>query len=175
MNRYGAFLRGVNVQGTRIKMEDLKKSFEKAGMKEVKTLLASGNVVFSSTEKAEDLKEVLESAILDAFGHPVPVWVLGPGQVENWSLLCPFEKETESHIYCFISEDSFSKTLSLEFEKAKKEEGEEGKLVDNQFYWKVSKGLTLGTEFGKILGKKKYRDFFTSRNLSTLEKMQGLF
>jgi len=49
---YIAFLRGINVGGnTLITMADLKKSFEKMGLKNVRTVLASGNVVFESEQK----------------------------------------------------------------------------------------------------------------------------
>ncbi|HEX7502268.1 MAG TPA: DUF1697 domain-containing protein [Acidobacteriota bacterium] len=47
--RYVAFLRGINVGGhALIKMADLKKAFAEMGFKNVRTLLASGNVLFDS-------------------------------------------------------------------------------------------------------------------------------
>jgi uncharacterized protein (DUF1697 family) len=48
--QYVAFLRGINVGGdTLVRMADLKKAFEKMGFERVRTVLASGNVVFEST------------------------------------------------------------------------------------------------------------------------------
>lgn len=46
MPRYAAFLRGV--MPTNAKMPDLKQAFEAAGFSEVRTILSSGNVVFSA-------------------------------------------------------------------------------------------------------------------------------
>ena len=46
MPRYVAFLRGVSPLNA--KMPDLKRSFEAAGFTDVRTLLSSGNVVFSA-------------------------------------------------------------------------------------------------------------------------------
>jgi uncharacterized protein (DUF1697 family) len=46
MQRFAAFLRGVTPMN--LKMSDLKRSFEAAGFSEVKTLLSSGNVVFTA-------------------------------------------------------------------------------------------------------------------------------
>jgi len=46
MNCYAAFLRGVSPMNA--KMPELKKSFERAGFLEVRTLLSSGNVVFTA-------------------------------------------------------------------------------------------------------------------------------
>jgi uncharacterized protein (DUF1697 family) len=46
---YVAFLRGVNVGGhTQVKMEELRKAFESLGFRNVRTVLASGNVLFDA-------------------------------------------------------------------------------------------------------------------------------
>jgi uncharacterized protein (DUF1697 family) len=53
-NAYVAFLRGINVGGrSLIKMTDLRKVFAKIGFTNVRTMLASGNVVFSSAQMDE--------------------------------------------------------------------------------------------------------------------------
>ena len=48
MTRYAALLRGVNVGGVNIKMADVAKAFTDAGFTDVKTILASGNVLLTS-------------------------------------------------------------------------------------------------------------------------------
>jgi uncharacterized protein (DUF1697 family) len=48
MKRYAAFLRGVSPMNA--KMPELKKAFEDAGFADVRTVLSSGNVVFSAPE-----------------------------------------------------------------------------------------------------------------------------
>jgi uncharacterized protein (DUF1697 family) len=50
MPRYVAFLRGISPMNA--KMPDLKRSFEAAGFTDVKTVLSSGNVVFSARAAA---------------------------------------------------------------------------------------------------------------------------
>jgi uncharacterized protein (DUF1697 family) len=50
MPRYVAFLRGISPMNA--KMPDLKRSFEAAGFNDVKTVLSSGNVVFSARSAA---------------------------------------------------------------------------------------------------------------------------
>src|SRR5258708_24555325 len=48
MPTYISMLRGINVGGhKRIKMDQLRKSFEALGFEQVKTYIQSGNVVFS--------------------------------------------------------------------------------------------------------------------------------
>lgn len=64
-----AFLRGVNVGGMSMKMDRLKQAFTEMGYPDAKTLLASGNVVFSNMQKieqpeAEAMEDRLKSAVL---------------------------------------------------------------------------------------------------------------
>ena len=49
MKKYVALLRGINIGGkNKIKMSELKSAFEMAGLTEVRTVLNSGNIIFSS-------------------------------------------------------------------------------------------------------------------------------
>jgi uncharacterized protein (DUF1697 family) len=52
MPRYAAFLRGISP--TNAKMPELKRAFEKAGFEEVRTVLASGNVLFDARKQSEE-------------------------------------------------------------------------------------------------------------------------
>lgn len=52
MARYAAFLRGVSPMNA--KMPQLKRAFEGAGFTEVRTVLASGNVVFDASSRSEE-------------------------------------------------------------------------------------------------------------------------
>ena len=55
MPRYAAFLRGVSPMNA--KMPELKRCFEVAGFTDVRTVLASGNVVFGARAAAEPVLE----------------------------------------------------------------------------------------------------------------------
>ncbi|MBI2424837.1 MAG: DUF1697 domain-containing protein [Candidatus Hydrogenedentes bacterium] len=58
----------------KVKMEDLKRVFQGLGYPEVKTLLASGNVVFSAPAKTGlVLAESIERALEEAFGFKMGV------------------------------------------------------------------------------------------------------
>ena len=52
MPRYVAFLRAVNVGGRLVKMDELRGLFGEAGLRDVETFIASGNVIFSTTATA---------------------------------------------------------------------------------------------------------------------------
>jgi len=62
MQRYAAFLRGVSPMNC--KMPALAKAFESAGFRDVRTLLSSGNVVFSAARASEaTLRRKAEAAM----------------------------------------------------------------------------------------------------------------
>src|SRR2546428_3433207 len=67
MTRYAAFLRGV--MPTNAKMPEVKKAFEATGFTDVKTVLASGNVVFTARAASEPaLQQKIEAALLRRCG-----------------------------------------------------------------------------------------------------------
>ena len=67
--KFCAFLRGVNVNGTSMKMAEVCKVFSDAGMSEVSSVLATGNLIFSSDKSASDLKIILEKAMSEYFNY----------------------------------------------------------------------------------------------------------
>ena len=68
MPRYAAFLRGV--MPTNAKNPELKAAFEAAGFRDVKTVLASGNVVFTAARSTEATLELkAESAMRARLGR----------------------------------------------------------------------------------------------------------
>jgi len=74
MKRYAAFLRGVSPMNA--KMPELKKAFEEAGFADVKTVLSSGNVVFSAPEAPRAaLEQKAEAAMKKRLGSAFPVIV----------------------------------------------------------------------------------------------------
>src|SRR5947208_1166422 len=76
MHAYVALLRAVNVGGTgKLPMSDLKALCERAGFQDVRTYIASGNVVFASRMPVGEVKAALESALEAYAGKPVGVLV----------------------------------------------------------------------------------------------------
>ncbi|MCB0806164.1 MAG: DUF1697 domain-containing protein [Bacteroidales bacterium] len=90
MNKYVSLLRGINVGGhKKVPMADLRKLLEKHGFKNVKTLLASGNVVYESNpEKADKMSAFLE----DHFGFPIPLLTFPFETIEKIVASDPFHK-----------------------------------------------------------------------------------
>ncbi|MGC4128367.1 MAG: DUF1697 domain-containing protein [Bergeyella sp.] len=168
---YCAFLRGVNVKGTSMKMADVCAVFEKLGMEKVSSVLASGNILFQSDKPAEELKKMLESAMSERFGYEAYLFIRNEEEIRNMLEKSPFEKKENFHLYVFVANPETENILREEFEKVSKQEGEKAEISGGIFYWQVQKGNTLDSEFGKILGRKSLKAHFTSRNINTFEKI----
>lgn len=173
--RYCAFLRGVNVKGTNMKMAEVCEVFSGAGMSDVSSVLASGNIIFSSEKIPENLKQTLEKAMSEHFSYDAFLFIKSEPEVGEILSNNPFDKNAELHQYAFVGNGGIEKILLAEFEKTSHEDSEKAEIVAGNFYWQIPKGNTLNSEFGKILGRKSLKDQFTSRNINTFEKILKKF
>jgi uncharacterized protein (DUF1697 family) len=66
-----ALLRAVNVGGTgKLPMQDLKAACEMAGLRQVSTYIASGNIVFATDQSAAAVKALIAKLLRDRFALP---------------------------------------------------------------------------------------------------------
>ena len=112
MTKYVALLRGINVGGHKpIKMEELKKTFELLGFQNVKTLLASGNVIFEISNASTDgLVKKIEGGLKKTFGHTVGILIRTIDEIKNLVDANPFKNtvvNSQTRLYVtFLSEKS---------------------------------------------------------------------
>lgn len=112
--KYAAFLRGVNVGGHQtVKMEDLHKTFESIGFKNIKTLLNSGNIIFQ-TEKinSASLTEKIQKELKKIFGYEISILLRNEEEIASLIKMDPFKdihvtKNTKLYI-TFLSEKHHS-------------------------------------------------------------------
>jgi uncharacterized protein (DUF1697 family) len=94
---YISLLRGINVGGhKRIKMDQLRKSFEALGFEQVKTYIQSGNVVFQTGKLSPaTLSKRIEERILTDFGFSVSVISRSSDEMAKAIARNPFLKERD--------------------------------------------------------------------------------
>lgn len=169
MTAYVALLRGVNVGGVNMKMADLAKVVRDLGYEDVTTVLASGNVLFTTPDAAAAAKGKLEQALRAAFGYEAWVHVMTRAQVQKIIDGYPYPRSADRHGYVvFVEKDAvrdelLAVELDPEIEKAEKGPG--------VVYWTVPKGNTLDSAMGKAQSGSKHKPWLTTRNLNTLEKL----
>jgi len=93
MERYVAFLRGMNLGNRRIKNPELVKHFEAMGLEDVATFRASGNVVFvdPAGESEGKLQKRLEKELDERLGYDVAVFLRSAKEVAAIAAREPFD------------------------------------------------------------------------------------
>lgn len=92
MERYVAFLRGMNLGGRRIKNEELRAEFEQLGFADVATFRASGNVIFAADDESERaLTRLIEGGLGEALDYEVPVYLRSCAEVAAIAAQEPFD------------------------------------------------------------------------------------
>ncbi|MBT2568354.1 DUF1697 domain-containing protein [Arthrobacter sp. ISL-85] len=172
MGSYAVFLRGINVGGINIKMADLRDALKKCGFPDAKTLLASGNVVLSSSLDAAAVKHECEKCLRAAFGYEAWVVVLDAGRVGDLVDACPYPEDDKStHAYITISSDT-AVLDELEAAGSALEGQDQQRLSPEALAWLAPVGGTLDNPFSKISAKAKFKAATTTRNLRTLIKVR---
>jgi uncharacterized protein (DUF1697 family) len=177
MTEYVALLRGVNVNGINIKMAELKKVLSQAGLQDVRTLLASGNVVFGSEEKnRKKLKTLVEKALADGFGYEAWIVLLTAGELAAMVERCPYpDDDPDNHAYVVVGSDA--EVLKSLFADWTREDADASTGVEalthskSALFWQCPKGQSVDSPFAKRSGKAKYKAVITTRNLRTMRKI----
>lgn len=171
--RHVALLRGVNVNGITIKSADLKALFVELGFGAVRTVLASGNVLFDTAENdAAALRTCIEQALRKRFGYDAWIVLLTQKAVADMAAAYPFERiDEERHPYLVFGSDAAMLDEIIEkagaFDAAT-ERLQRGKGV---LYWQCPRGESTDTPVSKLLAKTRYKSSTTTRNLRTVEKL----
>lgn len=174
MTRYIALLRGVNVGGVTVKSAALREVFEELGFDDVRTVLASGNVVFSAPDAAAsgDLKHRIERALGDRFGYDAWIVLVTRELVERVVGAFPFDA-SDAGRQPWVLFGSDEAVLDELVETAADADPDVDPIARGEgvVYWNPVKGTTLQTPFAKLLGKPRYKPATTNRNLRTLMKL----
>lgn len=169
MTSYAAFLRGVNVGGVNLKMAEVAAALTDAGFNNVRTILASGNVLLEASLAPEAVRAKAEAALRERFGYDAWVLVYAMDTVRAVVDGYPFAPEVDGyHSYVtFVADDAALDAL------AALSAGADERIArgDGVLYWQIPKGNTLDSTIGKTMGRKRYKSSTTTRNLRTLGKV----
>jgi uncharacterized protein (DUF1697 family) len=170
---YIALLRGVNVGGITVKSAELRELFEGLGFDGVRTVLASGNVVFETTKREDHgaLKRRIERALADRFGYDAWIVLVTRAELERAVDAFPFEADDpRRQPWVIFASDP---AVVDELLQAADADPDVDPLAagDGVLYWNPVKGTTVQTPFAKLIGKAKYKPLTTNRNLRTLQKI----
>lgn len=171
MARYAVFLRGVNVGGVNLKMAAVAQAMEAAGFANVRTVLASGNVLLESCSGIEAVKMKAEQALRDEFGYEAWVLTYDLDTLAKIAAGYPLGREVAGHhsYVTFVSDADALRELAELAEQPGA--GEKIAVGPGVIYWQVPRSSTLDTTMGKTMGKKRYKSSTTTRNLRTIDRI----
>ena len=106
---YVALLRAVNVGGTgKLPMSELKAMCEKLGFAQVRTYIASGNVVFKSKSSADKVRSLLERALAAYAGKPVGVLIREASELADVLARNPFPHHPGNRVMVLFADEPLS-------------------------------------------------------------------
>ncbi len=169
MTQFAAFLRGVNVGGVNLKMAEVATALTHAGFINVRTILATGNVLLESPSGVAGVRKKAEAALRERFGYEAWVLAYTIDTVRTIFEAYPFEREVDG----YQSYVTFVTDAAVLVELASLAAGSDEKIAtgDGVIYWQVPKGSTLDSTIGKTMGRPRYKSSTTTRNLRTLAKV----
>jgi uncharacterized protein (DUF1697 family) len=172
MTRYAALLRGVNVGGITIKSAELAEVFVSLGFDGVKTVLASGNVLFE-TDAHDDpaLKTRIEKALRDRFGYDAWIVLVRHDTLEGLVTGFPYDETDDAQPYVVFVSDPKVLTELTAFVGDIGGGDERAEAGTGVLYWSCPKGHSLDTPVAKRLAKPAYKSTTTTRNLRTLRRL----
>ena len=177
MTKYVALLRGINVNGITITMSSLQDLFRGLGFADVKTVLASGNVLFEAGPGESDapaIKARIEAALSEAYGYQAWIVLLETDTLARVISGYPFDPNRDGwHPYVVFSSDPAALAELLAGADGLEPGDERVTAGEGALYWEVRRAVGVKSPFSKLSGKARYRSSTTTRNLRTLHKLVG--
>ena len=168
MTGYVALLRGVNLVGnSTLKMADLKMIADELGLKNARTYIASGNLLFASDEPEERLRRLLEGRLRAHMAKDVRVMLRNADEMAEAVRRNPFTDAAGNRVQAFFMNQPPPKDL-LETVRNK---------ADDE---RVAAGAReVYVAYGeKGIGKSRLRipaaEAGTARNMNTVAKLAEL-
>jgi len=174
--QYSGFLRGINVGGhALIKMAELQRTFERMGLKNVRTLLASGNVVFETGQAVEKrLTKKIETELKAAFKYDIAVMLRSLDDLNALRSAEPFRgiKVTpDIRLYVtFLPEAAKPWTITIPFASARNELRIPG-VAPREVFSVVDLSKGRGTTEAMNILEKEFGSKITTRNWNTILKI----
>jgi len=167
MTKYVAFLRAINVGGTKIiKMDDLRKMFESFGFKDVQTYIQTGNVIFE-TQDTPNLEARIENQLATALGYRVEIFLRSMEEISKIVKQTRFKPQEADTLHIVFLREKPAKTLAdklKQYNSAADEFAVIGREVYNLRH-DGDKSIFSNSFIEKIFGAA------TTRNMTTLRKI----
>jgi uncharacterized protein (DUF1697 family) len=173
MKKYIAFLRAINVGGHNVKMDELKTLFEQQGFADVKTFIASGNVIFdSNAPDLQALEQKIESALEEALGYEVVTFLRSVEEVTAIANYKAFDEsqmaESRALNVGFLKQALDKKSLAVL--ESLKNDIDDFHAAGREVYW-LCKLKQSQSKFNNNVFEKTLKLRATFRGMRTIERL----
>jgi uncharacterized protein (DUF1697 family) len=176
MPEYISLLRGINVGGKTLKMDKLRSIYESLNLRDIKTYIQSGNVLFNARIKnVEKIKKEIEIRINKEASLAVTVIIRTPIELKKILSSNPFVNSGIKEIdrmYVTFLENEPTKELLKELKPAR-ETKDEFKVIGKEIFLFCPGGYGR-TILSNDFFEKKLRMNATTRNWRTVNKLYDL-
>lgn len=175
MTHFVAFLRGINVGGNnKINMKELAELFVKLGYHDVQTYLNSGNVLFVSDEKSNEVHaKKIEDALLEKFGLKIRVMIKTKAELEFARDANPFKNEKYGDEATLFVSFLFNSATDTDRETIKSWSSDHEKIsaTKHEVYTLLFREAFPKSSMGKSWLLNKLKLDSTARNWNTLNNV----
>lgn len=166
MSAFVALLRAMNVAGTgKLPMAELKRIGVECGFANVRTFIASGNLLFDSDLAEEEARARIETKLEVLFGKPVPVFVRSATELAATAAANPFDDDKPSRVMAHFIADEPTEAMLAE---ARDVAGERMALGPRVII------VSYGEGIGKTRLKLPAVKAGTARNMNSVAKMAAM-
>ncbi|MEM8726387.1 MAG: DUF1697 domain-containing protein [Pseudomonadota bacterium] len=171
-----ALLGSINIGGNRVKMVDLKAALADAGLGDVVTVAASGNVIVSDTRDPAMLEIQLESVINETFGFKSCAMVRTIDEVRAAIEENPFHGTGPQHgsdkmvHSIFLSQQPETSAVDALIEEHRSKGSERLALGDRVLFLDYVHGVGLSDLSNKVL-ERRLKVKGTARNMNSLKNI----
>ena len=166
MTAYIALLRAMNVAGTgKLPMAELRRIGEQCGFANVRTFIASGNLLFDSDLGEAEARTRIEAGLQEFFGKSVPVFVRTAVELAATAAANPFDDDKPNRVMAhFIEGEPVASMLA----EARDVAGERMALGPRSII------VSYGEGIGKTRLKLPAVKAGTARNMNSVAKMAAM-
>lgn len=172
-----AFLRAINVGGHTVTMDRLRRLFKELGLTNVETFIASGNVIFESSDDEATLERRISGHLHASLGYQAEVFLRSTSELAEIAASQPFPESEYTdngatlHIALLAaipSDEAVRAVMALRSTK------DDFHIQGRDVYWlirgKMTDSMLKGPELGKALGAPT-----TVRNVNTIRRIAAKY
>ncbi len=171
MTRYVAFLRAVNLGKRRVPMALARDALTRVGYDDVGSFVNSGNLLFTSADKASACEQAIRAELEDVFGFEVTTFVRSATQVRALAQDQPFGPIAAGHTHFVLLTQKRMSAADKKNVEAMSNDHDKCVVVGRDVHWLIRSKSTETT-----LGPRRWLQALpdnptTARNTTMMAKL----